>query len=219
MILAVAATQMEMDALWRCLTPETQDIDFLVCGVGPVEAAVRMGRYLAEQHQKIKLVVHFGIAGAYFNDRKIQLLDICLAENEVLGDFGICYADRLEYFTSDLACSQQFSLKGPWLKRVEQYLSRKNHKYHRGVFITVCGASGTKVRGEALAATWDGLCENMEGAALARVLADYTFPLVELRVISNFVTDRDLSSWRLRESVEKSGEITAQIIKECLSHV
>ena len=217
MILAVAATQMEIDALWRCLAPETSDMDFLICGVGPIEAAVRMGRYLSKQHQKIKLVVHFGVAGAYFNARKIQLLDICLAESEVLGDFGICYADRIEYFTSDIASSQQFSLDGLWLKRVEQYLI-KNHKYHRGTFITVCGTSGTRARGEVLAATWDGLCENMEGAALARVLTDYQIPLVELRVISNFVTDRDLSSWRLREAVEKSGEVTAQIIKEFLSH-
>jgi futalosine hydrolase len=42
----------------------------------------------------------------------------------------------------------------------------------------------------------------MEGAAYAHVAAIYDLPYIEVRGISNLVTDRELEGWRLRDAAE-----------------
>ena len=45
-----------------------------------------------------------------------------------------------------------------------------------------------------------GAVENMEGAAAAHVAYLHGVPVGEVRGISNMVTNRDTSAWRLREA-------------------
>jgi futalosine hydrolase len=42
-----------------------------------------------------------------------------------------------------------------------------------------------------------GICENMEGAAVALACQQLSVPLLEVRGISNLVEDRDTSRWNL----------------------
>ena len=51
--------------------------------------------------------------------------------------------------------------------------------------------SGLAVRGNELAARFNAICENMEGAAAAQVCTLYEVPFLELRGISNLVEDRN----------------------------
>ena len=101
MLLVLAATEFEMMSF---KSPELEGDDqvmMAICGVGPVESAVRVMRLLGEHAAKISHVVNFGIGGAYLeepNDAGIGLLDICLAESEVLGDYGVCYGNQMEPF-------------------------------------------------------------------------------------------------------------------------
>ena len=46
-----------------------------------------------------------------------------------------------------------------------------------------------------IAARTDGICENMEGAAIAQVATAMGVPAMEIRGISNIVETRDLSKW------------------------
>jgi futalosine hydrolase len=72
----------------------------------------------------------------------------------------------------------------------------------RGKFITVSTCSGTSSRGAELYNRFGGICENMEGAAVAHVALLYDTPLLEVRGISNMVEDRDLSRWDVPRSIE-----------------
>ena len=83
-----------------------------------------------------------------------------------------------------------------------------------GNFITVNSVSGTRDRGEILQQKYNGLCENMEGAAIAQVCQEFSLPLLEVRCISNYVEDRDPARWRLQEACDKAGEIAAAVVEE-----
>ena len=70
-----------------------------------------------------------------------------------------------------------------------------------GPFHTVSTCSGTAERGAELLGRYPGICENMEGGALAQVALSYGVPFLEVRGISNLVEDRDLSRWDLQAAV------------------
>jgi len=217
MILAVAATEFEMAPLRALLREE---IRCLITGVGPVEAAVRLTRFLAvRQPDAITAVVNIGVAGGYIagiGKKGPQLLDLCLAETEAFGDLGICFPDRIESLSEDLMGKVHFRLDQDLLARACRICEANAIPVETGNFVTVSGASATQARGGMLRDRFQACCENMEGAAVARVCAEYSLPMLEIRCISNLVEDRDLKRWRLQEACEKAAETAAVIIEPVL---
>lgn len=217
MILAVAATEIEMKPLRLILGDRTDYLD-CVAGVGPVETAVRLTPFLQQlvSQKTIEAVVNFGVAGAYLplKGRKgASLLEICLAEQEIFGDCGICFEDRFEPLPVDLKVKTSFNLNTEWLVHAKRIFSENGLTCHSGNFITVSGASGTAKRGERLCQQFMGLCENMEGAAVARVCHEFSLPLIEVRCISNMVENRDVSRWKLEEACEKAAFSASLLVK------
>ncbi len=220
--LLTAATALELDSL-RATWPEC---DLLVCGVGPTAAAATLAAYLARREQIYTGVIIGGVAGVYPKAESpgenpqypAQLLDICLADREILGDFGIAAPHGAEPFTGpELAARHEFSLASPLLQSAAAILRRRQIPFHCGPFVTVNAATATLERGLALARRYHGLCENMEGAAAALVCRDFKLPLLEIRCISNLVADRDPSRWRLAEAIARSGEVLRELLPELVS--
>lgn len=219
MLLVTAATSLEMDAFLSA-SSAGRDVHSLCTGVGPVEAALHLTHYLAATSQTITGVINFGVAGAYLGDgRGAGLLDICLADREILGDLGICIQEQVVALRGEsLAIFDTFDLDSPLLQQVTTLLEGATIAVHRGTFVTVNCVSGTRRRGDSLARQHQALCENMEGAAVARVCRHFQLPLVELRCISNLVEDRDPTTWRLRDACRRCGQVVARVV-EGLSHV
>ena len=217
MIVAVAATQMEMQPFLDLCRGEGISCEHLVSGVGPLETAVTLGRFLAERRDRVRALLQFGVGGAYIAPKpedRIPLLAVCLAENEVMGDLGVCFPDRVEYFPRDLSGPMRFPLQSSLLTRAAAILDAYGSSYHSGTFVTVNSVRGTSRRGEMLGRHWQALCENMEGAAAARLCREYGLPLVEIRVISNLVEERNRQNWRLREACQRAAELAALLVKE-----
>lgn len=215
MILAVAATEFELNPLLDTLGPVP--CHSLICGVGLVESCLRVTRYLENNRDNISMVINFGVAGAFLNRRitkKPALLDICFAETEAFGDLGICYPMRIDDFTGDICSKKHFFLDKALREAAERILNNNGIPFFSGNFVTVNCASGTGNRGEILYQKYNGLCENMEGAAIARVCEEFSLPFLQMRCISNYVEDRDPARWRLQQACEKGGGIAALIIKE-----
>ena len=211
MILAVAATEFEMQPFRESI--QTHQYVSLTCGVGPVESCLRLTSFLGQKSSDISMVVNFGVAGAYISENQDGpgLLDICIAETEIFGDLGICFPRRLDDLPGELV-QKEFALASEIRENSEQVLQNDNIKYYCGPFVTVSCVSGTRERGTMLQHKYQAICENMEGAALARVCNEFSLPLLQLRCISNMVDNRDPGKWKLTEAAEKGGKTAAFIV-------
>ena len=214
MFLIVTATEMEMRPFRRAGGDVGHEL--LVTGMGLVETAFSLTRRLARGIDGLEGIIHFGVAGAYLHPdgSGAEMLDICIAEEEVLGDFGICFPEKIERFIApELGVRDCFPLDKKLLREASEVLSRSNIENRQGVFVTVNSASGIKQRGDIFIREFGGLCENMEGAAVARVCAGFALPCLEIRCVSNFVEDRNTGNWQLKEACRRAGEAAAVIAR------
>lgn len=219
MYLVTAATVFEMESFSRACQ-SAASCEKLITGIGPVETAVRLASYLATTPLSFAGVINIGVGGAYCcQPQGAAVLDVCLAEREVLGDLGICYGEAFEPLRGALLeVRDTFDLQSDLLTTAEALLQGKGIPYKRGAFVTVNCVSGTRDRGSMLGRQHQAICENMEGAAVARVCQHFDLPLLELRCISNLVEDRNLQNWQLKEACARCGEVAATVLQG-LPHV
>lgn len=215
MILVVAATEFEMRAFLQA-APRLS-CRHLVCGIGPVEAALRLTLSLSQAQPLPDAVLNIGVAGAYPRRHDpADLLDICVAQQEELGDFGRCQGQTLLPLTvPNIPTPASFPLADGLRLRVVKRLDAAGIAHTGGRFITVSCVSADRQRGAMLLKRYpDALCENMEGAALARVCAHFALPFAEMRCISNMVDDPHHQHWRLAEACTRCGQAAATLFKE-----
>ncbi|MEN8190431.1 MAG: futalosine hydrolase [Thermodesulfobacteriota bacterium] len=215
MLLAVAATEIEMQPFLARCKGAGESLRSLVSGVGPLETALTLGLYLSRHGDDISRVLNFGVAGAYPDAvQPAALLDVCLAETEIIGDYGLCFEDRIEPLPGELGGPHRFSLDQGLLQSAQEALFRENIQIRMGTFVTVSCSSSCASRARMLAERFGGLCENMEGAAVARVCREFSLPLLELRAISNMVEDRDVARWRLEDACETVSGAAALLVAQ-----
>ena len=130
---------------------------------------------------------------------------MALAREEIAGDEGVLTADGFkdtEYMGIPLlktASSVMFNR----LSRVRSAADKSACSLPRTggprsipAPLSPCPAAPVPCRARReLEERYHGLCENMEGAAVAQVAACHGVPWLEVRGISNMVEDRDLSKW------------------------
>lgn len=223
MIALLAALPLETELLRRRLAPcEVRDcsgfelyrgrlfgqaLSMLHCGVGKANAAAAATTLLLGGGAEAVLLL--GCGGAY-PESGLAVGDLVLATEEVYGDEGVQTADGfLDMASLGFSLVQhgreryynRFPLDPLLLERarplLEGFCADSGNRFACGPCVTVSTCSGTAAAGEILARRTGGLCENMEGAAVAQVCARFGVPLLELRGISNLVEDRDLSRWNL----------------------
>jgi len=215
MYLVTAATEFEMQP-FSSIYPDINGVHRLVSGIGPLETAVRLFSWLNNHAGMVSGVIHFGVAGAYTGSPGVsspELLDICLAEREVLGDLGICFEERIAPFLHEkLNVKDRFSMNSDLLGRAARALDAENISFYTGVFVTVNCSSGSAGRAAMLAAEHHAICENMEGAAVARVCEELSLPCLEARCVSNMVGDRDPDHWQLEKACTRAAEAAAHIV-------
>ncbi len=167
----------------------------ITSGVGITNAAWA-ATVLAERYH-ITRVINFGIAGAYPGSG-LAPGDVAAAEEEVYADTGVALADGLHSMEEmGIELLQRgrnkffntFQMDRKLLKKALPYVDAS------GRFLTVAQATGTMKRSRKLVREFDGLVENMEGAAVAHVCARYGISALEIRGISNMVEKRDPSKW------------------------
>jgi len=193
--------------IWRAVTAAGQ-IYLAVSGIGKVNAAVA-STLLLERFSP-RLIINTGCGGAY-RESGLQVGNLAVATAEVYGDEGVLTVDgwhSLELIgipsveRKGNRYSNEFPLSMQTAGRVFQFASSLGLPVRRGKFITVSTCSGTSNRGDELHRRFGGICENMEGAAVAHVSLLYDTPCLEVRGISNMVEDRDISKWDIPLSVE-----------------
>ncbi len=209
MNLVVTATPVEMKSLQQVCPQHSQ---FLVSGVGLVETTFNLTRYLLN-HPEVTRVLHLGIAGG-FPSSNLAVLDGCLASSETIADLGICYDTHIEGLDPDLLTLANFyPCENTLHHEFLEWSNRSGYDFHCGPFLSVNGVSGSTLRGEMINHS-QCICENMEGAGVARTCLGLDIEWLEFRVISNLVEDRDLRKWQIQPAIAKYTEIIAAFLKD-----
>ena len=189
---------------------------FSHCGVGKVNAA--HSTTLILENNEIDFLLLFGIAGAY-SDAAIG--DVVVAESENYGEEGVMTGEgwkpmdftgftlvknKIEYFNT-------FLMDRKLLKLAINASKDIGLNTHAGHFITVSQCSGTRISGDIMQKRFNGLCENMEGAAVAHICSMYSIPVIEIRGISNIIEDRDMKKWNIPLAVSNCNKAVSELVR------
>ena len=169
-----------------------QQIALVRTGVGPVNAAFALTRFLMEN--AVGTVIGCGIGGAYPGSN-IEIGDAVCAESETYGDLG---ADSPEGFLDMRALG--FPVIAEPSPIYNTMLLDVFPTKRRAAFVTCATCTGSDAAAEALVRRTGGAVESMEGAAIVHVARLMGVRVGEVRGISNVVGRRDRSTWRVREA-------------------
>ncbi len=181
-----------------------QDVLLAHSGLGQINMAMQLSRILTAIRPDAVFV--FGCGGAY-PASALEIGDVALATDEILGDTGIVQTDGFTPL-EELDIPAADDLTPPFWQRTTLNEDLLDHAcailegIPRGPFVTVSGCSGHRELSEQLAARTGGICENMEGAAAARVCREFQVPMLELRGISNPTGTRDPEQWDIGKGVQ-----------------
>lgn len=189
-------------------------------GIGKVNAACA-ATLLFERYAP-ELVINTGCGGA-FAGSGLALGDLAVADSECLADEGVQTPSG--WRGMDLIGIPVYEGRGERLFNripVDQGLARGAYELATangfrsvlGPFLTVSTCSGTAAQGDELLRRFPGVCENMEGGAVAQVAVSYGVPCLEVRGISNMVEDRDLSHWNLKAAVSEAQRFLALFLEQ-----
>jgi len=203
-LLICVATAFEAQILRREIDGG-ESVRVIETGVGPVNAA--HGVTVAIMKARPDAIVSCGIAGAYPSSG-LQIGDVVCAELEIYGDLG---AQSPTGFLDmkDLGFPTVPG-RSPLFNELPMQLFPAAR---RARFVTVSTCTGTDAAATAIQARTRGDVENMEGAAIAHVAHLHQIPVGEVRGISNMVTNRDKSSWLLKESSEAAQEAAVRWLR------
>lgn len=203
-----------------------KEVIYSVSGMGKTNAA-HAATVLIRDYSP-ELLINFGVGGSYPSS-KLAVGDIMVAEAEIYGDEGVLDASGfhgLEFIgipalrKGKKKYFNEFALKSSLAEAAagsarEAFQGASNRaKVKSGRFVTVSTATGTRKRAVELQKRWGGICENMEGAAIAHVCALHRIPMIEIRGVSNVVEDRDTGKWDLALAAENCCMAVIRLLKE-----
>lgn len=171
-----------------------EELRIVQTGIGPVNAAHGATVAILQDHPQ--MIISCGIGGAYPSSG-VRVGDVVCAQDEMYGDLG---AQSPSGFLDMRALG--FPVIGgpePLFDTLPMTVFPSDRRVR---FVTVSTCTGTHAAARAIETRTAGAVENMEGAAIAHVANLHRIPVGELRGVSNIVTDRDKSSWRIKEAAE-----------------
>lgn len=186
----------------------TLPVTVCVAGIGKINAAAATAALVG--HLRPRLVINTGCAGAYAGSG-LEIGDLAVASHEVLGDEGVLTSQgwlglqqmNMPCFTrDDQRYFNEIPLSPPAAERAVQLATECGVRLACGTFITVSTCSGTLQQGALISSRFGGICENMEGAAVALTCLRYGVDCLEIRGISNLVEERDMKRWNIPKAVE-----------------
>jgi len=167
----------------------------------------------------------FGCGGAY-PGAGLAIGDLALAREEVFGDEGMVdqrgFHDlqELGYPMRHDGDQRRFNHwpvdagLHDWAQPIlSRHAAARGCNLRSGPFVTVSRCTGSSALSLELEGRTEGICENMEGAAVALACRQTEVPLLEVRGISNLVEDRDTSRWDLPAGMMAAQQAVLDLFK------
>jgi nucleoside phosphorylase len=175
-ILVVAATERELEG--------SGDAETVVCGIGPVEAALSTARALGERRPNG--ILNVGLAGARTFEPPALVVGSESVYCDILDERSVI--PRVERIAPD-----------PGLLDAVRRALPEAHALPIGTSASVGGGITCDV-------------EAMEGFGVLRAAALAGVPAVELRAVSNLVGEADRSRWRFEEAFAVLAEAVPRVL-------
>jgi len=204
-ILIVSATKNEVAGLLKLQNNKISDnlfqlnyqsvtLDLLITGVGINAMTYHLTKYLNNNKPKFAILV--GISGAYSNNLKLgELVNV---EYEYFADLGIIGEDNFtDLFEMNLAEENTFPYEN---KALRNYTLINNKEVES--LPKVKGNTVQSIRTKVLPHIRNNAdVESMEGAAFFYVCLMEKLPFIQIRSISNYVSEQDKSKWEIERSI------------------
>ena len=191
MIAIIGATDLELKKLKKIYD------NVYTFGIGLTTTAYNLTKFIYANKKRLKKIFMLGIGGGF--KKRTNLLDICIATEEINADFGININDEIEKIDDNTIS-------------LENHVDLLCDECKRGRFISVnCVTTNKKIL-EFYEKKYSPICENMEGYAAAYVCKREKIDFYEIRVISNYVGERE--NWKINKAVEILYEVGKNIIKK-----
>lgn len=193
---------------------------FTATGVGTANAAAAATS--AIHLYSPDLLVITGCAGAYPGSG-LAIGDLALATAEYFADEGVAAPEGWQGLESmglplidrdGVRLFNEIPLSRHAAGQALRTARDNGIPLRQGRFVTVSTCSGTRSRGAELRTRFGGLCENMEGAAVALIAARFGIDCLEVRAVSNLVEDRDLSRWDIPRAVAAAQGFIEHFLRE-----
>ncbi|WP_461209692.1 futalosine hydrolase [Desulfocurvus sp. DL9XJH121] len=188
----------------------------LVTGVGPLSAALALGRLLGEQSPRG--VVNLGVAGAFSG--RLALGTTAVVREEIWPEYGLRTQEGVD--ARGLGFPLAETPGGPVYKRIgldpggaarELGLALPGD-WPLAASLTVSGVSADAAVARSMARTYDPDMENMEGFALALGCLRAGLPFLEVRTVSNIVGPREAGGWDLPGALAALGRAARALLTE-----
>lgn len=204
-----------------------QKVALLHSGIGKINAASAVTALLETIEPEAVIVT--GCAGAY-PESGLTVGDLVLASEEILADEGVITPQGFVDFAAlgfplleqgGPLMEQRFPADPQMLAAarplIESAVITAGANLATGPLVTVSTCSGTDQAARDMVQRTGGICENMEGAAVAQICRLYEVPFFELRGISNLVENRNLERWNLPEAAKIAQKALMAYLKGCQS--
>ena len=178
-------------------------VDVLVTGIGMVNTALMMGRYVQKPYD---LVINAGVCGAF--NYELALGQLVNVTEDILSELGAEDGDAfLTYDALGLpgkhifqASSSQVSFQVEALPKV------------KGITVNTVHGCERSIRHVKQIYAPD--VESMEGAACFAACEGQAKQYIQLRAISNYVEKRDKSKWQMPLAIRNLNDLLIELIND-----
>jgi len=199
-ILLISATAKEIAPFFEYYrnSKRAQNIDILITGIGLTAATYHLLKQV--NLKRPDLIIQAGVAGCF--NKKIPLATVVMVEKETIADQSVIELKRLKtIFDLELVPHDQFPFEHGWLVNDHELLKRSKLKKVKAISVNEITTSKQRVKFYKKA--FNPLIESMEGAALHYTCLMEKISFIQLRSISNYITERDKKKWDMKKSIMK----------------
>lgn len=200
-VVITSATAKEMLPIKEAINLKYHDtaefaVSFHVSGVGILSSCFSISRLIYER--KPDLIIQAGIAGTF--NEKVTLSKVVVVKEEVLGDTGVEENGTFkDLFDINLQSKYLFPFSNKRLINPE--IEKLNYlKLDEVTGITINEITTRLPRINQLKTKYNAEIESMEGASLHYCCLQSSTSFIQIRAISNYISERDKSKWEFKNT-------------------
>lgn len=213
-ILLCAATGMEVAPTVQMMAKQNYSgkVDLLITGVGLMASTYTITKQILQKQPAI--IIQAGISGCI--DENLNLGEVVVVKDEAVGDMGVMENDSFKtlFELNLIQKDEQPWQNGKLVNTHNNLLFLTGLKQVQAVSVHEITTNEKRIQyyKESLKAQ----IEHMEGAALHFVGLMEGIPFLQIRCISNLVSVRDKTKWKLNESITNLNNELQKIINELI---